>query len=177
MSRAKGSNMHHMRTWLTRSRGEHAWESLLATMDPEDQAELRALLPVGWYELALQHRLLAALERTYGPMTVQRIGAYEAEQDLTVVHRMFLSLANPTFVMKKAGDYWSRFYTSGEWTVTPKSRTSTTAILKGLEPWDDQFGLYLTAYVKRMWELVGAKDVKVESRSEGGVLYLSGHWR
>ncbi|MFK7992454.1 MAG: hypothetical protein AB8I08_40910 [Sandaracinaceae bacterium] len=177
MSRAKGSNMHHMRTWVIRNGGDAAWEAVVTAMAPEDEAELRALVPVGWYSLALQHRLLATLEQNFGPSSVEHIGAYEAEQDLTVVHRLFLRLANPVFVMQKARDYWGRFYTSGEWTVTPESRTSAVATLENLDPWDDRFARYLTAYVRRMWQLVGAKDVEVSSRVDRGTLHLRGRWR
>lgn len=177
MNRAKGSNMHHMRTWVVRTHGRAAWDEVLERMPDEDGAELRGLVPVGWYSLALQHRLLSTLSEAYGPGTVDRIGAYEAEQDLTVVHRLFLRLANPVFVMEKAGEYWSRFYTTGTWTVVAESKRSARASLVGVDPWDDQFGSYLTAYVKRMWELVGAKDVRIDGRVVPGGLHIRGQWR
>ena len=120
MGRAKGSNMHHMRTWVVANHGRPAWTSLLESMSIEDRLELLGLVPIGWYELALQHRLLRSIDDYFGHgdgALIDVIGAYEADQDLKVIHRLFLSLANPAYVLEKSGDYWSRFYDTGQWTV------------------------------------------------------------
>ncbi|MEM9861590.1 MAG: hypothetical protein AAF938_08250 [Myxococcota bacterium] len=171
--------MHHMRTWVTRTYGDDAWHELLHSMVTPDRRELEALVPVGWYPLALQHRLLRAIDRHVGRddgALVDTIGEYEADQDLTVVHRLFLRLANPAFVLEKAGDYWSRFYTAGRWEVQRESPTSARARLSDVEPWDPIFGRYLKAYIHRMWVLVGAKEVHIDSRDMGDGLRLIGRW-
>lgn len=171
--------MHHMRTWVSR-RGATDWETLIATMPPEDQDVLRALVPVGWYDLGLQHRLLRQIDQHFGRgdgALVDEIGVFEADQDLTVVHRLFLRLANPAFVLEKSGEYWSRFYDTGRWTIERRGRTGARGVLSEVEPFDPLFGRYLTAYIRRMWELVGARDLQVDSRIEGTRVILLGSWR
>lgn len=171
--------MHHMRTWVQRDSAE-AWTDLLALMSDDDRDVLLGLVPVGWYDLALQHRLLRAIDANMGSddgELAEVIGRFEAEQDLTVVHRLFLRLANPAFVLEKAGDYWNRFYDVGVWDVRRESKSRAVGRLEGVTPFDPLFARYLTAYIIRMWELVGAKDLDVKSRLEGESFHIQGSWR
>ena len=39
---AKGSNMHHMRTWVVRLHGDEGWERVVAALGPEDAATVRS---------------------------------------------------------------------------------------------------------------------------------------
>lgn len=179
VAQAKGSNMHHMRTWVT-ARGESAWAELLSTMSPSDHEELLGLVPVGWYDLELQHRLLRAIDTRFGTGSgslVRAIGRFEADQDLTIVHRMFLRLANPAYVLEKAGDYWSRFYDTGTWTVRRESKNRASGVLVGIRPFDPFFAQYLEAYIERMWELVGAKSLQVRAHLDADQFHIEGSWR
>ena len=91
---------------------------------------------------------------------VDVIGAYEAEQDLTVIHRIFLRMANPSFVLEKASDYWRRFYDVGTWRVTRRGKAGAIGILEGVDNLNPTFARYLHAYVQRMWQLVGARQLR-----------------
>ncbi|MFK8004376.1 MAG: hypothetical protein AB8H86_32720 [Polyangiales bacterium] len=180
MGRAKGSNMHHMRTWVVANHGRPAWTSLLESMSTEDRLELLGLVPVGWYELALQHRLLRSIDDFFGTgdgSLIDVIGVFEANQDLKRIHRLFLSLANPAYVLEKSGDYWSRFYDTGEWTVVRLSPNSARGRLTGVEPFTDEFCRYLSAYIGQMWVLVGAKHLTQETTIERSGFTIVGRWR
>jgi len=180
VGRAKGSNMHHMRTFVERRVGPSAWESVIEAMTEEDREVLRSLVPVGWYDLGLQHRVLRCVDERIGTgdgALVDEVARYEAEQDLTVVHRLFLRFANPAFVLEKAGEYWGRFYDTGRWTVRRESPRAASAVLEGVVPFDALFARYLHEYVRRMWELVGAKDVVVTRRVVDDAVHLRGHWK
>lgn len=171
--------MHHMRTWVERTHGPDAWIPLLESMATSDEAELRGLVAVGWYDLALQHRLLRQIDQHLGVgdgALADVIGAFEAEQDLTVIHRLFLRLASPAFVLEKAMDYWRRFYDTGHWEVRRAGPTSASGTLTGCEPLDPLFERYLCSYIRRMWELVGARSPEVRSENESGHLVFHGTW-
>ena len=161
---AKSSNMHHMRTWVVRLHGDEGWERVVAALGPEDAATVRSVVSVAWYPFSTQHALLRTIDRVLGTgegELARVIGRYEADQDLTIVHRIFLRMANPAFVLEKAGDYWSRFYEAGTWIVTRgEGGTSARGELRDIEPVDQLFCLYLEAYIFRMFELVGAKNVR-----------------
>lgn len=179
VGRAKGSNMHHMRTWVERTCGPDEWVTLIESMATRDEAELRGLVAVGWYDLALQHRLLRQIDKHFGVgdgALAGVIGAFEAEQDLTVIHRMFLRLASPAFVLEKAMDYWSRFYDTGHWEVRRTGPKSAVGTLTGCEPLDPLLEPYLCAYICRMWELVGAHSPQVRSENQSGRLFFHGSW-
>jgi len=47
------------------------------------------------------------------------------------VYRLLFRLANPALVLEKSGEYWSRFYDSGEWKVTREGPTRARGELVG----------------------------------------------
>src|SRR5262245_17843274 len=127
MTRCKGMNLIHMRDWVRRQYGQVAWDRVIAAMPADDRETLRTMVAVAWYDLALQHRLLRTIDRVAGKgdlSTLQPMARWTADDDLTRIHRLFLRLANPAYVLEKAGDYWRRFYDSGSWEVVRESPTS-----------------------------------------------------
>lgn len=167
MALAKGTNILNVKTFVVARFGEDAWTAVVARASPEDRACLDGLLPVGWYDLALLLRFYDALEAALGtsePQLIQHFGTFAAEHDLTRIHRLFLRMANPAYVIEKSGDYWHRFFDTGSWHVVRETPTNAIATL-GAFVADERFCRMLTAYIRRMFELVGAKAVKVEHTS------------
>ena len=180
MTEARGSNFHHMRSFVQMHYGDRAWLQVLESMPSTDASVLRGLLPVGWYPLALQYRLIRAIDDTLGTgdgAEVAKVGRHEAQQDLTVVHRLFLRMANPGFVLEQSGRYWGRFYTSGRWEVTRHSSKSASARLLALDPFDALMADYLGAYVREMWSLMNAEVVAMEATVHSNVIHLDGTWK
>ena len=82
--------------------------------------------------------------------------------NLTVVHRLFLRMANPAYVLEKSTEFWSRFYDSGRWLITRRSDSQTHAELIGFALPNRDFCHFLNAYLVRLFALVGAKNVHWE---------------
>ena len=102
---------------------------------------------------------------------LRRGGAYAAEYDISRIHRLFFRIANPAFVLEKSTEIWARFFDTGEWTIKRQKATSAEGVLTGWTITDDRSCEYLRAYIQRMFEIVGAKDVEnrhVECRARGG---------
>lgn len=180
MTEARGSNLHHMRSYVQSQYSDRAWSQVLESMSEDDASTLRGLLPVGWYPLGLQYRLARAVDTTLGQgdgAEIPNIGRYEAQQDLTVVHRLFLRMANPGFVLEQSGRYWSRFYKSGRWEVTRHSSKTASARLLALEPFDALMADYLGAYIHEMWALMKAEVTTMTSVARSNVIHLDGSWR
>ena len=76
-------------------------------------------------------------------------------------------MANPAYVLEKAGEYWSRFYDSGEWEVVRETPNRARGTLSGVQPFDPYLGIYVTEYCHRLFELVGAKEVRTSHRLQG----------
>lgn len=169
-----------MRSYVQSTFGDASWLTVLESMRSDDASTLRGLVPVGWYPLELQYRLVRAIDAALGGADgalVSDIGRYEAQQDLTVVHRLFLRMANPGFVLEQSGRYWSRFYKSGRWEVVRHSSTEASARLLELRPFDALMADYLGAYIREMWALMKAEVVSMKARANGDVIELAGSWR
>ena len=180
MTEARGSNLHHMRSYVQSQFGGASWTKVLEGMRSDDASVLRGLIPIGWYALELQYRLVRAIDDTLGRgdgALISDIGRYEAQQDLTVVHRLFLRMANPGFVLEQSGRYWSRFYKSGRWEVERHSSTSASARLLELRPFDGLMADYLGSYIREMWTLMKAEVLSMETTAVGDVIELEGNWR
>lgn len=180
MTEARGSNLHHMRSYVQSQYDGSAWRQVLQSMRTDDASVLRGLLPVGWYPLELQYRLVQAIDDTLGRgdgAEVRKIGRYEAQQDLTVVHRLFLRMANPGFVLEQSGRYWNRFYKSGRWEVARDSSNSASARLLELDPFDGLMADYLGAYIREMWTLMKAEVTSMKVSAHANVISLEGSWR
>lgn len=179
MGRAKGTNLLHMFTWVEREFGVGTWEKVLHGLSPDEQRRARNILPVRWYDLGLQHRILRAIDRELGRGDgglVDVIGRYEADQDLSVIHRVFMRMASPSYILERSRDYWERFYDTGAWHVERLGGNHTRGELRGVEPFDPFFARYLHAYIHRMFELTGAKDLQTRYEVRDEAMIMHGEW-
>jgi len=179
MSEARGSNLHHIRKFVLEQYGRRGWAEVLGVLGPTDASRVRRVLVMSWFPLELQYRVLRTVDEVLGQGdggVVKAIGRYEAEQDLTVVHRLFLRMANPGFVLEQAGRYWRRFYTSGRWEVERDASDRARVLLIGLEPFDPLMADYLMAYILRMWELMGVEIREAHSSVRNGTIVFEGSW-
>jgi hypothetical protein len=183
LPKAKGTNLLHMRSYVERTYGAEGWERVLAALAEPDRAVMRALTPTGWFDLGAQHRLLRCIDDTLGKSDgalVPEIGRYEADQDLSTVHRLFVRFTSPAYVLEKSGEYWRRFYDTGNWKIERGDGKSATGWLLDFPPTDDEFCRYLVAYMLRMFQLAGARTGNIEHpecRARGGhACVFVGRW-
>jgi hypothetical protein len=180
--KSKGTNLLHMRSYVERVHGPSAWQRVVLSLSEEDRAIVSVLSPSGWYELGAQHRLLRAIDRVIGTgdlALVPEIGRYEADEDLSTIHRLFVRLTSPAYVLEKAGEYWRRFYDTGKWEVV-RGNGSATGRLDDFGLVDDAFCAYLRAYIYRMFQLAGARTgvlEHTECRAQGAeACVFVGRW-
>jgi hypothetical protein len=151
----------HMRSWVLERHGQDAWQRVRASLGPADGAVVASLLPMGWYDVRVQHRLLRTIDATLGNgdlRLVPSIGRHAAMHDLTRIPRLFLRLATPAFVLQKADDFWARFYDTGHWDVERHDDNSARAALRGFAVPDRAFCLYPFAYIERTFRLTGVQS-------------------
>jgi hypothetical protein len=180
--KSKGTNLLHMRTYVQRTHGAAAWQRVLSSLPEGDRAIVSAASPTGWYDLGAQHRLLRCIDRVVGKgdlALVPQIGRFEADEDLSTIHRLFVRLTSPGYVLEKAGEYWRRFYDTGKWDVVRGDNTATGRLVDfGMV--DDAFCAYLAAYIYRMFHLAGARTGSLEHtecRALGGrACVFVGRW-
>ena len=170
---SKGTNLLNIAAFVRETFDDAAWQRVVATLDEPSQRALAEVVAVGWYDYALELSALRAVETVLGRgdgSLADALGHFQAEEDLTKIHRLFLRLASPAFVLEKSGEYWRRFYTGGRWVVTREGQRAATGRLFDVEPPEALFCQYLVGYIQRMFELVGAGSPIVthaECRAQG----------
>ncbi len=164
-AKTKGVAFANVRSFALERFGADGWEAVLQPLAPADREALLGFVPVGWYSLPLYARLIRTLDEVhgYGDLAlVVQLGRFEAERDLTTIHRMFLRLANPAYAVEKLGEYWRRFHDTGDWDLTRENESHVTGYLDNWGCVDNALCRELVGYMGRMLELVGAKNVILE---------------
>jgi len=183
-ARTKGVGFANVKAFVTEHFGESGWDAVLGSMEPGDRQDLLAVTPVGWYSLMLYARLIRAADAVHGKgdlALVEAIGRYEAQHDLTSIHRIFLKLVNPAYVVEQLAKLWTRFHDTGSWEVTRFTTTHATAVLRDWGCADAAMCRELTGYLARSLEICGGHGVVVEHtkcRARGDdVCVFEGRWR
>lgn len=161
----KGIGFVNVRTFVRDRFGSDAWGELMQRFDTADREMLESVVPVGWYPLALYSTLINEVERVHGRgdrVLMEQLGMYEAEHDLKTVHRIFLRMANPAFIIEQVANYWARFHDTGEWQVVRHDPHHATGNLRNWGVVDAALCQEAQGYIKRALELVGAKCVSVQ---------------
>lgn len=164
-AKTKGVGFSNVKAFASEHYGEQGWDAVLASMSDADREEIMAVMPVGWYSLSLYARLIRAVDAVHGKgdlALLDQIGRYEAQHDLTYVHRIFLKLANPAYVIEQLGKLWTRFHDTGSWEVTRFTTTHATGILRDWGYVDQAMCRELVGYLARSIEICGGHGVAVE---------------
>lgn len=183
MAKVKGVVVLNTREFAVASGGEAAWKKVLARLAPDDTQTMAEVIPVGWYEMGLYDRVNRALAETLGGSpedVMEACGHFAAERDLRTIHRLFLRLANPAYVIERAAAYWGRFQDSGTWSVVRDSPNRVRATLHEWGSTDELTCIRLAGYMFRLFQLVGAKNGairRVACRARGdAACVFDAHW-
>jgi hypothetical protein len=179
---SKGTNILHVRAFVERF-GNGAWDKLLTTFEPDDEATLRSAVPVGWYPLELDIALLRRADELFGRgdlTLVHELGAFSALMDLNGIQRMFLKALTPAGILAKASDYWSRFHNTGRWAVQSAHPRATAASLRGWGVADEAGCAFLSGYIVAMFRASGGPAKRFQHdtcRCRGAdVCIFAGEW-
>lgn len=179
----KGVGFINARAFVLSRWGPGGWEAVQERLRPSDRDELAAVVPVGWYPLALYARLLHAIDEVHGAgdlALVVQLGRFEAEHDITTLYRLMFRLVSPATLVEKTGTYWKKFHDTGEWEMTRVGDHEIHAVLKGWGVVDHALCRELVGYLSRVMELVGAEAVVLEHsecRARGAErCFFRGRW-
>ncbi len=165
MAKVKGTVIVNGRDFVLATGGAEAWGRVLAHVGDEDRQTLAAVIPVGWYDIALYDRINRALAEVLGGASedvMAAAGRYAAEHDLKTTYRLFLRLANPAYVIERSAGFWKRFQDSGTWKVVREPPRGVRATLSGWGSKDELTCVRLGAYMFRLFQLVGARNGSLE---------------
>lgn len=165
VAKTKGVGFSNVKNFTVERYGQDGWEQVLARLTQPERDELASIVAVGWYSLPFYAKLIRVIDQVhgYGDLgLLLQLGRYEAEKDLTTLHRMLLRLASPAYAVEKTAEYWRRFHDTGTWTMTREGDSQLRGSLEGWGCVDLALCRELQGYLTRSMELVGAKNVVVD---------------
>ena len=157
----KGIVILNARAFAIERYGDEGWTRVIERLDQPDRDVLASIIPMGWYDILVYDRVNRAFFEVLGGedlAVLEELGRYSAEHDLTTIHRIFLRVANPAYVLEKSAEFWRRYQTSGAWEITRVSPNRVHAVLRDWGSRDELTCIRLAAYMRRLFELVGAKN-------------------
>jgi hypothetical protein len=163
VARVKGITFADAREFVVARGGMESWQRLRASLSELDRALLDEVIAVGWYDLGTHIRVLEAMPNALGLDThtaMHEFARVAAQTHVSKVHRVLLRLANPAFILEKTGEYWGRFYDSGEWTITREGPKRAHGDLQGFAQPSAIVCAFVTSYIEFLFARVGARDVK-----------------
>ncbi len=164
MSQIKGINLTHTRAFIESVFAFEGWASVAAEMSPAARAASDGLVTIGWYPAELHVEWLRAMEVALVDREkeiVVRAGAFAAEYDVRRIHRILFRALDPGLLLEKAMEIWDRYYDSGRWLIERPAPNSAIGTLLDFGIVDARYCRYLGGYLQRLFELVGAHDVRV----------------
>jgi hypothetical protein len=184
MPASKGSFFVAMKKFVLERFGPEQWARLMGTLSSEDRAQIEAATSITWVDVDVRLRSLHAMREVLGSRDASLLttfGRFEAENDLSTTQRLFLRLANPGYAMEKAGQYWRRFHDWGGLEVDRLSKHEARATVVDSAVANELWCIQFQAYMGRVFELVGARDVKMEhvkccARGDSTCVF-EGSWR
>ncbi len=149
------------------------WDEVLGRLSPAARARVSESLPIGWYPTEDYVALAEAIDvvlrpRIASPMT--SLGTFQAEHDLNVFFRVILRFASPATLITKVAELWGRHHDTGAWEVVPVA-SGVVMTLTGWRGASEYTCPSITAYMRRLIELVGAKGAAMvhdECSARGG---------
>lgn len=121
--------------------------------------------PIKWYETELHTRLLSAIHDVYGGSDyslIQELGRQSAEAMFNGVFRIFLSFVNPRSLLQQASRFWSQIHTTGSLAVVESREGYAVGRIMNCVIPAKIYCVSIAAYFQRVFELCGAKNVKVK---------------
>jgi hypothetical protein len=158
----KGIGVANVQSYVQTKHSAAKWAEVLAQLTEEDEGIVASAVAVGWYDVLLFARLLRVVDKVCGRGDLQlldKVGKFEAEQDLNRVLRVFLRVLSPLQIFSVQGRLWSHFQDSGKW----ESHRVPNGVDGTLTGWavDEALCQELSGYLIRLMELTGGKDVRV----------------
>jgi hypothetical protein len=162
MPLAKGLTFADVCAFVRSAGGEEAFARLCAALSPEHRRVTEEALAIGWYPLEAHLAALEAIPVALGldlDAAMRGYAQFCAERHVTSIHRVFFLFANPAVVVEKTGEFWTRFYDTGRWTIVRETSSSVRGELADFAIPTRTHCLFMVHYVAALLGRAGAKRV------------------
>lgn len=159
MTLVNGIKIVNTRMFVLDRFGAAGWAKLAASLGEDARARIDAVDPVGWYDLALSEQLnhqLWALFDDDSYRLMREIGRFEADRELSTMHRWVAPLVTPLEAIHNLNVYWRRSNVTGCWAT----RVEGDEVVAALSEWDsrDEAACYrVLGYLSRTLQVLGGQ--------------------
>lgn len=170
---ARGPNFVYSREFVKEHHGDQVWQEVLRGLSPEAASLWSgALLTSGRYSftsLLDMTRVLCELTGEEGCVELSSMYAHIAERSLNTVHRFFLRLSQPAFVISKYPLLWRRFFESGQVEVPVAEKGAARLVFEVSPMFLDWLPPACLGYSRKAIELAGGWGVRLEEVSRENI--------
>ena len=174
MQQVKGSVLKSRLAFVEEHAGKDGVKRVVDSLPEEDRKALKLLLAVQWYPFELGKRLDDAIVKIVGggrPDFFWKLGEASAQQNLTSLHKNFLTPGRPQEFLAKAPQIYRLYYETGRREYNPTGPNSGVLTTHDAETFSAPDCQTVMGWYQRALELNGATNVKVtekECRATGG---------
>lgn len=176
MQQIKGTVLKSRLAFVEEHAGAGGLQRVVAALSPEDQRELRNVLPVKWYPFPLGERLDDAIVQVLAggqPSFFIRLGEASAERNLATVHKGFVTPGHPQAFLAKAPVIYSMYYETGRRDYEKTGKNEAVLTTRDAETYSAPDCLTVMGWYRKALQICGATAVQVreeECRAKGGAV-------
>lgn len=165
-ARIKGSVLITRLNLLMKQGGMGRLQQVLQRLPPADREILEGvIMPIGWYPLALNIRLDAAIAHVLSPRDRDKafveMGRASAEEKLNGPHHVFIRKGDPHFLLSHAPEIYRLYYAVGARSYEKTGPHSAVLRTVGAESVTEADCLTIVGWYERAIEMSGGRDVRI----------------
>ena len=164
MSKVKGTKINAKVTFLKEHYSEALVTRVFDSLTPEDRARMGLVVDLGWYDMDLYDKILAAIVKVAGKgnqQILERMGRYSAEDLSEHAYKVYYRSKDPETLLAKMIPIHSALNDPGEMDVVRQQDRRLSVIVK--EPPSSLTRCRVAnAFYRRSVELCGVQQVQVD---------------
>jgi hypothetical protein len=122
----RGSLFAPLPLFVTNHLGEHRWEEILSTIEPQASSVLRAeFQPLSWYPFGAISAAVDAIVNLPGLAdgdTLRRLAYHNLDRATNLIFRAIFKMGSPEFMVSKSDQVWKKYYSTGSMHVPEASK-------------------------------------------------------
>ena len=179
----KGVALKNSFDWVVEQHGKESWKKIIEDIPKDSQQYISdgIIFSSEWYPLKVYIDINKAIINKYGDgnhKIIYEIAKEGAMKNMNSVYKIFMKIASPAYVTKKAAAIYSQFYTFGKMKVHTSEPNRAVLHLEGV-PNEPIFFERISGYMSGVLELTKVKNVKLtyEYDKNKKCVIFEGSWK
>ncbi|MDD4907938.1 MAG: hypothetical protein PHJ00_02645 [Candidatus Omnitrophica bacterium] len=166
MSNLRGASIIAAVKFIREKYQDEGLARVLDSLEAQDrQIAGGSLNPMSFYPARVFINFSVAADKIFGAGDYEicrQIGYFEAGDTFTGLYKIFLDIANPYFVISRAGLAWKMVHDAGELKIEQAGDKYVKGTITDFPDYHKSFCVDLAGYFTKVLELCGAKNVSIK---------------